>query len=46
MGKAENTIIELNKLEKVYRVLETNDIKTKESFIDFFYKEKVKTINH
>lgn len=46
MGKAENTIIELNKLEKVYRVLETNDIKTKESFIDFFYKEKAKTINH
>ena len=46
MRKAPNTIIELKKLEKVYKVLETNDVKTKESFIDFFCKEKAKTINH
>lgn len=38
MGKAPNTIIELKKLEKVYRVLEANEVKTKESFIDFLCK--------
>lgn len=45
MGKAPNTIIELKKLEKVYRVLETRDVKTKDTFITFFQEEKEKVEN-
>ena len=40
MGKAPNTIIELKKLEKVYRILEARDVKTKDTFISFFQREK------
>ena len=42
MGKAPNTKIELKKLEKVYGVLDAKEVKTKETFIDFFNKEKAK----
>lgn len=41
MGKAPNTKIELDKLEKVYNVLEWNGIKTKDTFIEFFKKEQI-----
>lgn len=38
MKKAPNTEIELKKLEKVFKVLDLNEVKTKDTFIEFFKK--------
>ena len=38
MKKAPNTEIELKKLEKVFKILNLNEVKTKDTFIEFFKK--------
>lgn len=40
MGKAPNTLIELKKLETAYRVLEAQEVNTKDTFIDYIKREK------
>ena len=40
MGKAPNTVVELMKLEKVYKTLEAQEVNTKDTFIDFIKKVK------
>lgn len=40
MGKAPNTKIELKKLSHVLNVLKSNDVDTKDTFIDYFKKQQ------